>query len=203
MADLGESINLTSKKANRSFNLCVFMLYYSFMKEKKEKIDASETKNPRAVEDLFCRDLDLNGDREPLDENMMSVLLGLVLSDVGKIKEMLDSAKKITSTVSILESRAKSIGLVLDEKTTIFFGLVSGTPGIAVMYCYYLAYAFKKRGVDSMKFNDIMVEVFPEGLFTDLTMVQKWESQKIETDSQTVSDNLLDYPTASESITKK
>ena len=140
------------------------------MKKNIKRIAYSETENPEAVEKLFCKKLENSGSTEPLSESMMSVLLALVLSDVSKVKEMLASSRKITGNIEILESRAKSIGLNLDEKTLIFFGLVSGTPGIAVSYAYYLAYAFKKAGKETMEFDDIMVDVFPEGLFTDASL---------------------------------
>jgi hypothetical protein len=166
-----------------------------------KRVPYSETQNPSAVEDLFCKALESKGEREPLNESTMSVLLALVMADAARIEEMLESAKKITLTISILESRAKSIGLKLDDKTLVFFGLISGTPGIAVMYCYYLAYAFKKNGKSTMKFDDVMVDVFPDGLFTDAALSSHWEAQKVDTEGKNESDNLLDYPTASESIT--
>lgn len=172
------------------------------MKETIEKISFAETERPDAVERLFCEPLCLLGEREPLNESVMSVLLALVLSDEEKIKEMLDSAKKITGTVSIFENRTKSLGLMLDDKTLIFFGLISGTPGIAVIYSYYLAYYLvAKLEKSSITFDDIMVEVFPDGLFTDSTLTRFWDKQKVDNQGQTSSDNLLDYPLASKSIT--
>jgi len=178
-------------------------MYISNMKKNIKRIAYSETENPEAVEKLFCKKLENSGSTEPLSESMMSVLLALVLSDVSKVKEMLASSRKITGNIEILESRAKSIGLNLDEKTLIFFGLVSGTPGIAVSYAYYLAYAFKKAGKETMEFDDIMVDVFPEGLFTDASLTEHWQQQKIDltkTKDSALADNLLDYPTASSSI---
>ena len=179
-------------------------MYISNMKKNIKRIAYSETENPEAVEKLFCKKLEESASREPLSESMMSVLLALVLSDVSKVKEMLASSRKITGNIAILESRAKLIGLSLDEKTLIFFGLVSGTPGIAVSYAYYLAYAFKKAGKETMEFDDIMVDVFPEGLFTDASLTEHWQQQKIEMSAKTkepiVNDNLLDYPVASSSI---
>jgi hypothetical protein len=166
-----------------------------------ERVPYNETQNPNAVENLFCKELESNGEREPLNESMMSVLVALVMADAAKIEEMLTSAKKITLTISILESRSKSIGLKLDDKTLVFFGLISGTPGIAVMYCYYLAYVFKKNEKSTMQFDDIMVDVFPDGLFTDASLSSHWEAQKVDNRGESSSDNLLDYPTASESIT--
>lgn len=171
------------------------------MKETLEKISFTETEKPDSVERIFCEELDSKGEREPLNESVMSVLVALVMSDPEKIKEMLASAKKITGTVSIFESRATSLGLSLDEKTVIFFGLISGTPGIAVMYSYYLAYVFTKREVKEMAFDDIMVDTFPDGLFTDSTLTEFWEKQKVDTGGKNTSDNLLDYPEASKSIT--
>jgi hypothetical protein len=167
-----------------------------------ERVPYAETSNPEAVETLFCKKLDESGVREPLNESTMSVLLALVLSDSAKIEEMLSSAKKITATISILEDRSKSIGLELDDKTLIFFGLISGTPGVAVMYSYYLAYAFKKLGKETMKFDDIMVEVFPAGMFTDESLNEHWDLQKVDNSGQSTSDNLVDYSIASESITR-
>lgn len=171
-----------------------------------KKMSLADTEKPDAVETLFCKRLDEDGEREPLNESVMSVLVALVLNDEAKVKEMLDSAKKITSTVAILEDRTKSIGLDLDDKTVIFFGLISGTPGIAVMYSYYLAYAIKKAGKKKMKFDDIMVDLFPGGLFTDSTLTEHWEMQKVERaggSDSAFKDNLLDYPSASMSLTKK
>lgn len=172
------------------------------MKETAEKISFKETERPDAVETIFCEPLSLLGEREPLNESVMSVLVALVLSDVEKIKEMLESAKKITGTVAIFEKRSKSLGLNLDDKTIIFFGLISGTPGIAVMYSYYLAhYLTKQAKSNTMTFDDIMVEIFPDGMFTDSTLTMFWEKQKVDTEGKATSDNLLDYPLASKSIT--
>jgi hypothetical protein len=174
------------------------------MKETIEKISFEDTEKPDSVERLFCESLDKTGEREPLNESIMSVLVGLALSDNDKIKEMFESAKKITSTVSIFQDRTKSLGLSLDDKTVIFFGLISGTPGIAVMYSYYLAYAIKKTGKRRMAFDDIMVDVFPDGLFTDSTLTKHWDLQKVVrpegSKSSYIGDNLLDYPRASQSL---
>ena len=54
-----------------------------------------------------------------------------------------------------------------------------------------------------MEFDDIMVDVFPEGLFTDASLTEHWQQQKIDlakTKDSALADNLLDYPTASSSI---
>jgi hypothetical protein len=177
------------------------------MEETKKTLSYEETTNPEAVEQLFCQPLDENGTREPLSEDMMSVLLAVILSDEAKTNEMFESAKKISVAVSIIESRAKSMGLVLDKKTLIFFGLISGTPGIAVMYTYFLAYSFKRMEKETMKFDEIILEIFPVGTFSEKSLTDHWDMQKVERraedSGELTSDNLLDYPEASKSISKE
>ena len=64
-----------------------------------------------------------------------------------------------------------------------------------------MAYRFTKLEVKEMSFDDIMVEIFPDGLFTDSTLSTFWEKQKVDTTGKKSSDNLLDYPEAAKSIT--
>ena len=58
-----------------------------------------------------------------------------------------------------------------------------------------------KRGKKTMKFDDLMVDVFPDGLFTDESLNEHWDLQKVDTNGAMAADNLLDYSAASESIT--
>jgi hypothetical protein len=68
------------------------------------------------------------------------------------------------------------------------------------MYCWYLQYEAKKRGVDEITF-EIFTEIFAWGFPSEDGLSKLWDEQKVIRKDMG-SDNLLDYPKAGLSLFK-
>jgi hypothetical protein len=71
------------------------------------------------------------------------------------------------------------------------------------MYANYIAYKMKVNNLETLNIDDLCSLVFPFGFFTDETLEEFWDIQKVRVPSgERGSDNLLDYHEASLSISK-
>jgi hypothetical protein len=77
------------------------------------------------------------------------------------------------------------------------------TPGDAVMYTYYIAYKMKELGISDLSIEQLCVNVFPFGFFSEDSLHEYWDKQKVNPGKNPGGDNLLDYPKASESLLTK
>jgi len=160
------------------------------------------TELPNSVEDLFCKPLDENGETEKASDNQMKIILFGMTSTPQQIDEAYEEFRKEYKLLLILEDRLKKIGCPLDKAARLLVAISCKSPGEVVMYSSYLAYKMKKMGLDSLSLEKICTDIFPMGFFTEKTLHEHWEIQKVNTSGNSGSDNLLDYLKAYESIMK-
>ena len=165
-------------------------------------LDYEVTKLPYSVENLFCKPLDENGEIQRASDGQMKIILFSMTSSSHEIDEMYDKLKDEYMILPILEGRLKFLGCKLDKASRILISISCKTPGEAVMYSCYLAYKMKKLGIDFLDIEKICTEIFPTGFFTEKSLHEHWDMQKVKTDGNYGSDNLLDYREASESLMK-
>jgi hypothetical protein len=169
------------------------------MEKKIEYLEFSKTDQENSVEELFCGELERTGKINPLDKDMMKLLVTLV-TNKSAIDEIYEDARKMSFLIPILEDRLKTMNRELDKASAIFIGLACQTPGDSVMYSYYIAYQMKKKGIGKkLTLEEICMSIFPNGLFDSESMDEVWDKQKVNRDGSG-SDNLLDYRKASESL---
>ncbi len=160
------------------------------------------TELPNSVEDLFCKPLDENGETEKASDNQMKMILFGMTATQQQIDEAYDGFRKEYNLLLILEDRLKKIGCSLDKAARLLVAISCKSPGEVVMYSSYLSYKMKKMGLDSLSLEKICTDIFPLGFFTEKTLREHWDIQKVNTNGNPGSDNLLDYLKAYESIMK-
>lgn len=165
-------------------------------------LDYEVTKLPDSVENLFCKPLDENGEIQGASDDQMKIILFSMTSSIQEIDEMYDKLKDEYMILPILEGRLKFLNCELDKASRILISLSCKTPGEAVMYSSYLAYKMKKLGIEFLEIEKICTEIFPTGFFTEKSLKDHWNIQKVKTDGNYGSDNLLDYRSASGSLMK-
>jgi len=165
-------------------------------------LDQYVIQEPNSIEEFFCRPLDENGKRAPLNEIMMKLLIYLSVSKSEDVDILYGKAKNEWQLLRILEDRLASLNCTVDKGPLVITSMACKTPGECVMYANYIAYKIKKLGVDNLNMNDFCTDVFPTGFFTQETLEEHWDKQKVNR-SESGSDNLLDYLSAAESLMSK
>jgi hypothetical protein len=115
---------------------------------------------------------------------------------------MYESVKKEHMLLLILEDRLKKIGCSLDKPSRLLVSTACKSPGEAVMYSSYIRYKMKELAIDFLDIEKLCGEIFPGGFFTEKTLREHWDMQKVNTGGNPGSDNLLDYLKAYESMMK-
>jgi hypothetical protein len=166
-------------------------------------LDYEVTQLPDSVEMVFCKPLDENGIRKGLDDSQMRILVTLLQLPKISIDEMYEDVKSKHSLLAILEDRLNHINCKIDKASRIFVSLACSTPGEIVMYTYYIAYAMKKGNIDDLSIERLCLDIFPVGLFSEDSLHEYWDKQKVNPGENMGGDNLLDYSKASESLISK
>ena len=166
-------------------------------------LDYEVTQLPDSVEMIFCKPLDENGIRKGLDQQQMEILITLLQLPQDKIDEMYDDIKSKHWLLAIFESRLNHIGCKIDKASRLLLSLSCSSPGDLVMYTYYIAYKMKQEGIDELSLDRLCVDIFPVGFFSEDSLHEYWDKQKVNPEKNTGGDNLLDYPKASESLLTK
>jgi len=166
-------------------------------------LDYEVTQLPDSVEMIFCKPLDENGERKRLDSQQTQILLTLLQLSPEKIDEMYDDIKSKHWLLAILEGRLEHINCKIDKASRLLMSLSFSTPGDAVMYTYYIAYKMKELGISDLSIEQLCVNVFPFGFFSEDSLHEYWDKQKVNPGKNPGGDNLLDYPKASESLLTK
>ena len=165
-------------------------------------LDYEVTNLPNSTEDLFCKPLDKNGKKIPLSEMEARVLMLAISSTDEQINEIYNELKSKYNLMLILEDRLEALNCKFDIRAIIASAIFCSTPGEAVMYANYIAYKVKTSPYDIFDTDAFCHYVFPYGKFTNDTLSEYWDKQKVSTGENIGSDNLLDYQKASESISK-
>lgn len=166
-------------------------------------LDYEVTQFPDSVEMIFCKPLDENGVRKRLDPQQTQILITLLQLSSDKIDEMYDDIKSKHWLLAILEGRLEHINCKIDKASRIFISLSCSTPGDAVMYTYFIAYKMKELCISDLSIEQLCVDVFPVGFFSEESLHEYWDNQKVNQGKNQGGDNLLDYPKASESLLMK
>jgi hypothetical protein len=166
-------------------------------------LDYEVTQLPDSVEMIFCKPLDENGVRKGLDELQMKILITLLQLPQDKIDEMYDDIKSKHWLLAVFEGRLNHIGCKIDKASRLLLSLSCSTPGAAVMYTYYIAYKMKQEGIDELSLDRLCVDIFPVGFFSEDSLHEYWDKQKVNPGKNPGGDNLLDYSKASESLLTK
>ena len=76
----------------------------------------------------------------------------------------------------------------------VFISMINNfNPGISTMIANYLQYIAHRDKVEKFDLKYLTMKIFPNGFFSSDTLAKFWYKQKIETDSNHRSDNMLDY----------
>lgn len=76
----------------------------------------------------------------------------------------------------------------------LFISMVPGfRPGVSTMMANYLQYLSFTKGIKKFTVDTLAKEVFPFGFFSEATLDEFWDKQKLETDGDHRIDNMLDY----------
>lgn len=159
-------------------------------------IPFEKTTEPNSVELLFAEKFK-ELERHPMTTETSQIMLGLIMAppDTEELKQLMGEFLS-----QIIAKRFVALGYTMDDKTNIFISFIGETPGMAVMYCHYLAYWCKLNKIEHLDFNDFCSNAFPMGFPSTEDLETLWDSQKLEAPSG--SSNLLDYFSASKSIMK-
>lgn len=161
-----------------------------------ERIPYDKTKEENSVEILFASKFE-ELKRHPMPDEVAKILITLSLASIPED----DKEANEQFLCKIIEKRFKALGYSMDIKARIFLAYMANSPGMAVMYCHYLAYYCKKNNVSSLTFIDLCMDVFPFGFPSEEDLHKLWDEQKVDRNQdQPGTDNLLDYFHASKSI---
>lgn len=141
----------------------------------------------------------------PLTEEGSRIVMGLLLSDHSKLKEIAfsnDSDFQSMQGLQIMIRRLETLSTVkLTVGAAVFISLAISNPGQAVLYAYYI---HRKCDPDQIIGIDYVAEkLFPWGMISDKQHEELWDAQKLWTEEEQkeakklqqygVHDNLLDY----------
>jgi hypothetical protein len=163
-------------------------------------IDLNVTEQPNSIEELFCKKFS-ELTKYPMNNETVQIFVKLILS---KNIDSIISENEKPFIYKLLEKRILVFhDYKVDERILLFLYCILDTPSVAVMYCWYLQYESKIRGIDVIDFRKFS-EIFGSGFPSDDALQKIWESQKVENKDRGISsDNLLDYPKAGFSLFKK
>ena len=117
----------------------------------------------------------------PLTEEESEMVMGLLLSDHSKLKEIVSSDDPEFKTMQGLQIMVKRLEMLSTVKLTVGAALFASfriiNPGQAVLYAYYI-----HRKCDPNKIIDIdyiIEELFPLGIISDKQHKELWDAQKL------------------------
>jgi len=167
-------------------------------------LENSMTKNPQAVEEVFCKPFSSIGIR-PMTAEESSSLLMFSIADKRNSDESIIGNTELPFAIQIMRKRIEtSFTFQMTEPLELFVGLISGSAGNVIMYLTYLQYRAKKMDKKILNIEDFC-NIFSLGLPNDEGLHRMWENQKVKhSETNPIgSDNLLDYNSAMESINFK
>lgn len=167
-----------------------------------EYLKFSTKDDSTSIKRLFCTPMD-KLQRHSMSRELSEIMIALMFG--GKSNEFKDSDKPWL--YQLIEKRLKMcFNYTLDEKTILFLCVLTGSPGKAVMYLWYLQYwCYENFKTKHITFDMFCKDIFPMGFFSDEDLNKLWDKQKISTlndkgERVGGSDNLLDYLTAGSCI---
>lgn len=82
----------------------------------------------------------------------------------------------------------------------VYLGEIISNFGISTMMCNYLQYMAYKHKQKVIDFKTFGMKIFPMGFISDIDWQKAWQMQKIISDNNGGSDNMLDYSGCYDSI---
>ena len=136
-------------------------------------IDFSVTEQPNSIEELFAKKFEqLN--KYPMDNETSEIFVKLILSKNSGFKVPEEEKPFL---YKLLEKRILLIhDYEVDDRVILFLCCICKSAGIGVMYCWYLQYESRKRGIDKISF-EIFAEIFGSGFPSDDGLQKTWENQ--------------------------
>ena len=105
------------------------------------------------------------------------------------------------NAAAILNERVKSSHTyTLELSGQVFFGAILDRPGIVVQYANYMQYKCWQHGIKHIDMESFSRYIFPMGFFSEDTLHEMWEKQKIIPKDGGALGNMLDHPEFMESI---
>lgn len=105
--------------------------------------------------------------------------------------------KKLPFMVQLIKKRIEHcFTFKMDFDSILFLSFLSETPGIAVIYLWYLQYWCKTNEIREITFDVFVTKIFPWGFFKKESLHSIWEEQKVD-DSP---DNMFDHANAGKSL---
>ena len=152
--------------------------------------------DPNAIEEIVCKKMEKLTTVRMTNE-LSSILIQLML--VPKDKPFKIPQEEKPFLFQVIEKRIEICFTfkTQDDRLILFLAALSVTPGIAVMYLWYLQYWCSKNDVKEIDLDILCSRIFPNGFFKEEDLSEIWDEQKVKSEG---SDNLLDYQTAGESI---
>ena len=160
-------------------------------------LEFSVTEQPNSIEELFAKKFEqLN--KYPMDNETSEIFVKLILSKDSEYQ--IPEGEKPFLYV-LMEKRISFVhDYKVDDRVILFLSWICKSAGVCVMYCWYLQYEAKKRGVEKITF-EIFTEIFAWGFPSEDGLNKIWDGQKVHSKNMS-SDNLLDYGKAGLSLFK-
>lgn len=105
------------------------------------------------------------------------------------------------NATAIIHNRIKQFHtFTANNAVLMFLGCMIESPGIAVEYCNYMQYKCWQRGIKHIDMETFSRYIFPMGFFSEETLREMWDKQKIIPKDGGSLANMLDHPEFMESI---
>lgn len=112
-----------------------------------------------------------------------------------------DQYCKAMLAMSITHNRIKQFHtFTANNAVLMFLDCMIESPGIAVEYCNYMQYKCWQRGIKHIDMETFSRYIFPMGFFSEETLREMWDKQKIIPKNGGSLANMLDHPESMESI---
>ena len=120
-----------------------------------------------------------------------------------ELNEMYDDLLQGSLPMMIVKREFDKMELEFTKSALIFIGLLCDRPATAKLYAIHIIDQARIKGQNQITCNWLST-VFPMGVFSNEDLEKVWDSQKVErlNDGSFSSDNLVDYPTAFNSLKK-
>ena len=151
---------------------------------------------PDAIQ-KWCEELDRKPKMEMSEEDT-KIFVGIKLRE-DKINN--DQYCKTMLAMSLVHNRIKQFHtFTANNAVLMFLGCMIDRPGIAVEYCNYMQYKCWQHGIKHVDMESFSRYIFPMGFFSEDTLHEMWNKQKIIPKDGGALGNMLDHPEFMESI---
>ena len=160
-------------------------------------IKYSETSDPTIIElEIFKKMNSFR--RENMDEELTKSLLSIYMAKGLNIPD-----KEKPFLFQVIEKRLQYCYTmkIEDQRLILFLCALAETPGLAIMYLWYLQYWCFINDVKELNLELFCEKIFPMGFFSKSDLSKLWDEVKVlRTGDERGSDNLADYASAGMSI---